>query len=58
MFEQNFARMKDLKENQDGKYIKEKILLILKEQKVSLSQVRAIFNDILNKIEDENVITL
>lgn len=58
MVEYNFHRMKELNENQNGEYIKEMILLALKEQKVSLSQARAIFTDILNKIEDENIINL
>lgn len=58
MVEYNFHRMKELNENQNGEYIKEMILLVLKEQKVSLSQARVIFTDILNKIEDENIINL
>lgn len=58
MVEYNFHRMKELNENQNGEYIKEMILLVLKEKKVSLSQARVIFTDILNKIEDENIINL
>ena len=58
MIEYNLPRMKELNENQNGEYIKEMILLVLKEQKVSLSQARVIFTDILNKIEDENIISL
>lgn len=56
--EYNFQRMKELDSNQDYSYIREMILLILKEQKVSLSQARALFNNILNEIEDYNVISL
>lgn len=37
---------------------KKKILNILKEQKVSLSKTRALFNRILDEIEDLNPITL
>lgn len=50
--------MIDLKPEQNKKFMEEMILLILKEQKVSLSQARGIFNAILNKIEDENIIDL
>lgn len=50
--------MTDLKPEQNKTFIKEMILLILKEQKVSLSQARGIFDDILNMIEDENIIDL
>lgn len=51
-------RMIDLKPEQNEEYMEEMILLILKEQKVSLSQARGLFNDILNKIEDKNIIDL
>lgn len=37
---------------------KKMILSILKEQKVSLSQTREIFESIINQIEDTNPITL
>lgn len=50
--------MTDLKPEQNKTFIEEMILLILKEQKVSLSQARGIFDDILNMIEDENIIDL
>ncbi len=43
---------------ENSKYTKKAILAILKEQKVSLSKVRCLFNDILTEIEDENPITL
>jgi len=45
-----------LDEDFDGS--KKKILNILKEQKVSLSKTRALFNSILDEIEDLNPITL
>lgn len=45
-----------LDEDFDGS--KKKILNILKEQKVSLSKTRALFNRILDEIEDENPVTL
>lgn len=51
-------RMTELRSDQDGDYIKETILIILKKQKVSLSQARCIFNNILETIEDKNVINL
>lgn len=54
----NLPRMTELRFDQNGSYIKEMILLILNEQKVSLSQARGIFDDILNQIEDENTINL
>ena len=47
---------KELGEDRD--YAKEAILAILKEQKVSLSKIRALFNDILREIEDNNPINL
>lgn len=50
--------MTDLKPDQNKKFMVEMILLILKEQKVSLSQARGMFDDILNMIEDENIIDL
>lgn len=45
-------------DGEDFEYAKKEILAILKEQKVSLSKVRALFNDILEDIEDNNPITL
>ena len=49
-------RMKDLSPTQDQEYIEKMILLVLKEQKVSLSQARAIFCNLIWRIEDENII--
>lgn len=46
----------DLNENWD--YAKKAILTILKEEKVSLSKTRCLFNSILRDIEDNNPITL
>lgn len=46
----------DLDENFN--YTKKAILEILKEQKVSLSKVRCLFNNILKDIEDNNPISL
>ena len=37
---------------------KKEILSILKEQKVSLSNVRCLFNDILFEIEDKNPVSI
>lgn len=54
----NLPRMIELQPNQNGTYIEEMILLILKEQKVSLSQARGIFYHLLEKIEDVNIINL
>ena len=42
----------ELGENRE--YAKRAILAILKDQKVSLSKIRALFNDILRDIEDNN----
>ena len=51
-------RMKDLSPGQDQEYIEKMILLVLKEQKVSLSQARAIFRNLIWRIEDENIINI
>lgn len=58
MIDGNLYRTRELYANQDIEYIEKTILDVLKEQKVSLSQTRAIFNHILAKIEDENAINL
>ena len=42
---------------EDIDYAKKAILEILKEQKVSLSKTRTLFNKILEEIEDLNPIT-
>ena len=43
---------------EDCDYVKKAILAILKDQKVSLSKVRCLFNNILRDIEDNNPISL
>lgn len=43
---------------EDSDYAKKAILAIIKEQKVSLSKVRCLFNSILKDIEDNNPISL
>ena len=43
---------------EDCDYAKKEILKILKDQRVSLSKIRALFNDILREIEDNNPIIL
>lgn len=43
---------------EDMEYSKKEILKILKQQKVSLSKVRCLFNNILKDIEDNNPISL
>ena len=43
---------------EDCDYAKKEILKILKDQRVSLSKIRALFNDILREIEDNNPINL
>lgn len=48
----------DISKNEDFQGTKEKILDILKEQKVSLAKTRALFHIIINEIEDNNPITL
>lgn len=51
-------RATELYQTQDGELIEKMILLILKEQKVSLSQTIGIFNHIIEKIEHENPVNL
>ena len=43
---------------EDKEHAKKEILRILREQKVSLSQTRCLFFDILSEIEDDNPVTL
>lgn len=57
MIDGNVYRMREL-DGQNIDYIEKTILTVLKEQKVSLSQTRVIFNRILTKIEDKNLITI
>lgn len=58
MIDGNLYRMRELYGHQNMDYIEKTILNVLKEQKVSLSQARTIFNHLLIKIEDENSINL
>lgn len=44
--------------HEDINTTKKAILAIIKSQNVSLSKVRYLFNDIIQDIEDNNVITL
>lgn len=48
----------DLEEGKFFNESKEKILLILKEQKISLSEARYLFNNILSDIERHNPVIL
>lgn len=48
----------DMNIGEDIEKTKKAILAILKEQKVSLSKTRALFDYILTDIEDNNPITL
>lgn len=41
---------------EDMEYSKKEILRILKQQKVSLSKIRTLFNSILKDVEDNNPI--
>lgn len=58
MIDGNLYRMKELYADQNIKHIEKTILDVLKEQKVSLSQARTIFDRLLKRIEDENFINL
>ena len=58
MIDGKLYRMRDLYKHQDIDNIEKTILNVFKEQKVSLSQARAIFNHLLVKIEDCNSINL
>ena len=58
MINGNICQMKELDKDQDMEYIEKAILNVFKKQKVSLSQARVIFNHLLRKIEDENIINL
>ena len=58
MIDGNIYRMVELRDSQDMTYIEKAILNVFKDQKVSLSQSRVIFNHLLERIEDENIIKL
>lgn len=55
MFENN-QRMTEWDSEDDYEHVKKVILNILKNEKVSLSKIRTLFNGILNDIEDRNPI--
>ena len=48
----------DMNKGEDFDFAKKAILAILKEEKVSLSKIRCLFNSILRDIEDNNPINL
>lgn len=58
MIDGNLYRMRELYEYQDVDCIEKTILDVLKNNKVTLSQTRTIFNRILANIEDNNLINL
>ena len=58
MIDYNLYRIIELSEGQNREDIEIKIINILKEDKLSLSQVRSVFNHILVKIEDKNIVNL
>ena len=58
MFENNLPRMIEWHEGEDFEHAKKAILSILKDEKVSLSKIRSLFNNILEDIEDNNPINL
>lgn len=58
MIDYNLYRIIELSEGQNREDIEIKIINILKEYKLSLSQVRSVFNHILVKIEDKNIVNL
>ena len=58
MFENNQPRMIEWHEGENFEYAKKAILSILKDEKVSLSKIRSLFNNILEYIEDNNPINL
>lgn len=48
----------DPNKGEDFNNTKTEILLLLKAQKVSLSKIRFLFDEIISEIEDQNPITL
>lgn len=58
MIDGNLYRMRKLYEYQNVDCIEKTILDVLKNNKVTLSQTRTIFNRILANIEDNNLIDL
>ena len=58
MIKNNQPRMIEWHEGEDFEHAKKAILSILKDEKVSLSKIRSLFNNILEYIEDNNPISL
>ena len=60
MISENYYRVQEWNKElgEDLEHAKKAILAILKDQKVSLSKIRCLFNDILRDIEDNNPVTL
>ena len=58
MIDENVYRTTLWEEGENFGYIKQVILSLLKEEKVSLSKTRHLFNVILREIEDNNPIHL
>ena len=58
MIDGRIYRTTEWDNEEDFEYTKKEILSILKEQKVSLSKVRCLFNDILIDIEDDNPVNI
>lgn len=60
MIDENIYRTTCWNKNsgEDEEFARKAILVVLKDQKVSLSKIRCLFNSILREIEDNNPITL
>lgn len=58
MIDGNLYRMRELYEYQNVDCMEKMILDVLKNNKVTLSQTRTLFNHILANIEDNNLIDL
>lgn len=60
MIDWNTYRMKEWNKElgEDEEFVKKAILAILKDQKVSLSRTRSLFNHILAEIEDNNPVSI
>lgn len=56
--EYSFGRITELVSCEEEECVEKAILNVLKEHNLSLSQVRGVFQNILYKIEDKNVIDL
>ena len=60
MIDWHTYRMKEWNKEfgEDEDFVKKAILAILKDQKVSLSKTRSVFNHILEEIEDNNPVNI